>query len=159
MAESEELSESVAQLFLEGKLDQDGFIKQYRELRKVYHLREMKNERIGTILRSHSALPTASSSGSGSGNNAGGGGPGSTSRMDSISSRPGMGGITGSSSGMMSPGVLSSLGGLSLSTNSSSGLGGGGGPGSASSAGLGSGGGGGNGGPGSASPKDAWEVL
>ncbi|KAF9362101.1 Vacuolar protein sorting-associated protein 37A [Mortierella sp. NVP85] len=54
-AESDELSESIAQSFLEGKLDQEGFIRQYRELRKVYHLREMKNERIGPILRKHLA--------------------------------------------------------------------------------------------------------
>ncbi|GJJ69821.1 ESCRT-I complex subunit VPS37 [Entomortierella parvispora] len=155
VAESEDLSESVAQLFLEGKLDQDGFIKQYRELRKVYHLREMKNERIGAILRSQSNLPASSSgsSGSGSGNNLVGG-LGSTSGMDSISSRPGMGGVTGSSSAMMSPGILSSLGGLSLSTNSVSGIG----SGSISSGGLGSAGVG-NGGTGSASPKEAWEVL
>lgn len=58
-AESDELSESIAQSFLEGKLDQDGFIRQYRELRKVYHLREMKNERIGPILRDHSTTSSS----------------------------------------------------------------------------------------------------
>lgn len=36
-------------------MDQEGFIRQYRELRKVYHLREMKNERIGPILRKNLA--------------------------------------------------------------------------------------------------------
>ncbi|KAF9431056.1 hypothetical protein BGZ94_009981 [Podila epigama] len=51
VAESDELSESVAQSFLEGKLDQDSFIRQFQDLRKVYHLREMKNERLGTVLR------------------------------------------------------------------------------------------------------------
>ncbi|KAF9191037.1 Vacuolar protein sorting-associated protein 37A [Haplosporangium sp. Z 767] len=67
-AESDELSESVAQSFLEGKLDQEGFIRQYRDLRKVYHLREMKNERIGSILRNHpstTAATAASANGSG----------------------------------------------------------------------------------------------
>jgi hypothetical protein len=54
-SESEELSESVAQSFLEGKLDQEGFIRQYRDLRKVYHLRTMKHERMGPILRNHAA--------------------------------------------------------------------------------------------------------
>ncbi|KAF9169192.1 Vacuolar protein sorting-associated protein 37A [Mortierella sp. AD010] len=54
-AESDELSESIAQSFLEGKLDQEGFIQQYRDTRKVYHLREMKNERLGPILRNHPA--------------------------------------------------------------------------------------------------------
>ncbi|KAG0221531.1 hypothetical protein B0O80DRAFT_117825 [Mortierella sp. GBAus27b] len=54
-SESDEFSEAIAQSFLEGKLDQDDFIRQYRELRKVYHLREMRNERIATILRNHSA--------------------------------------------------------------------------------------------------------
>ncbi|KFH65712.1 hypothetical protein MVEG_07816 [Podila verticillata NRRL 6337] len=52
VAESDELSESVAQSFLEGKLDQDSFIRQFQDLRKVYHLREMKNERLGSVLRS-----------------------------------------------------------------------------------------------------------
>ncbi|KAF8939820.1 Vacuolar protein sorting-associated protein 37A [Dissophora ornata] len=61
-AESDELSDSIAQSFLEGKLDQEGFIRQYRELRKVYHLREMKNERIGSILRNH---PSAGSGAAG----------------------------------------------------------------------------------------------
>ncbi|KAI9494902.1 hypothetical protein BDB00DRAFT_816267 [Zychaea mexicana] len=43
--ESDELSESVAQSFLDGNLDHDGFVKQFRELRKVYHLRASKLER------------------------------------------------------------------------------------------------------------------
>ncbi|KAG0251435.1 Vacuolar protein sorting-associated protein 37A [Mortierella polycephala] len=60
-AESDELSESIAQSFLEGKLDQEGFIRQYRDLRKVYHLREMKNERIGSILRNHPSATAATS--------------------------------------------------------------------------------------------------
>ncbi|KAF9129797.1 hypothetical protein BG015_004094 [Linnemannia schmuckeri] len=54
-SESEELSESIAQSFLEGKLDQEGFIRQYRDLRKVYHLRTMKHERMGPILRNHAS--------------------------------------------------------------------------------------------------------
>ncbi|KAF9429138.1 Vacuolar protein sorting-associated protein 37A [Entomortierella beljakovae] len=62
VAESDELSESIAQSFLEGKLDQEGFIRQFRELRKVYHLREMKNERIGPILRNHPSISSGSNS-------------------------------------------------------------------------------------------------
>ncbi|KAF8953769.1 Vacuolar protein sorting-associated protein 37A, partial [Entomortierella lignicola] len=64
-AESDELSESIAQSFLEGKLDQEGFIRQYRELRKVYHLREMKNERIGPVLRNRSSSAMGGNSSSG----------------------------------------------------------------------------------------------
>ncbi|KAI8078744.1 uncharacterized protein BX664DRAFT_342595 [Halteromyces radiatus] len=44
--ESDDLSESVAQSFLEGSLDHDSFVKQFRELRKVYHLRASKLEKI-----------------------------------------------------------------------------------------------------------------
>ncbi|CEP17310.1 hypothetical protein [Parasitella parasitica] len=40
--ESDELSESVAQSFLDGNLDNDSFVKQFREFRKVYHLRASK---------------------------------------------------------------------------------------------------------------------
>ncbi|KAG2231843.1 hypothetical protein BDF21DRAFT_422672 [Thamnidium elegans] len=43
--ESDELSESVAQSFLDGNLDNESFVKQFREFRKVYHLRESKLER------------------------------------------------------------------------------------------------------------------
>ncbi|RUS29577.1 hypothetical protein BC938DRAFT_480499 [Jimgerdemannia flammicorona] len=43
--ESDELSESIVQSFLDGKLDQDVFVRQFRELRKVYHLRASKLER------------------------------------------------------------------------------------------------------------------
>ncbi|KAI7858297.1 hypothetical protein BDC45DRAFT_602854 [Circinella umbellata] len=43
--ESDELSESVGQSFLDGNLDHDSFVKQFRELRKVYHLRASKLER------------------------------------------------------------------------------------------------------------------
>ncbi|KAG0378916.1 hypothetical protein BGX24_002410 [Mortierella sp. AD032] len=63
-AESEELSESIAQSFLEGKLDQEGFIRQYRDLRKVYHLRTMKHERLGPILRNHASANIENSSSS-----------------------------------------------------------------------------------------------
>ncbi|KAI9244569.1 hypothetical protein BDA99DRAFT_528972 [Phascolomyces articulosus] len=42
--ESDELSESVGQSFLDGNLDHDSFVKQFRELRKVYHLRASKLE-------------------------------------------------------------------------------------------------------------------
>ncbi|KAJ3253270.1 Vacuolar protein sorting-associated protein 37A [Borealophlyctis nickersoniae] len=44
--ESEELSESIAQSFLEGKTGPDDFLKQYRETRKVYHMRAAKLERV-----------------------------------------------------------------------------------------------------------------
>lgn len=67
VAESDELSESVAQSFLEGKLDQDSFIRQFQDLRKVYHLREMKNERLGSVLRS--SFPGGSGGGGGGGGN------------------------------------------------------------------------------------------
>ncbi|KAG0043969.1 Vacuolar protein sorting-associated protein 37A [Gryganskiella cystojenkinii] len=167
-SESDDLSESVSQMFLEGKLDADGFIKQYRELRKVYHLREMKNERIEGILRKQSNLPT------GSNNNGGGGlgGPGGSSSggfgsspggsgggLDSIQMKSGLGSSSGSNSGMMgiglSSGPKSGSAGLSLSTSSpasANGLG---------SAGIGGGGAGsaGTGGPGSAGPVDPWVVL
>ncbi|RUS23074.1 hypothetical protein BC937DRAFT_92737 [Endogone sp. FLAS-F59071] len=43
--ESDELSESIAQSFLDGKLDHDVFVREFRELRKVYHLRASKVER------------------------------------------------------------------------------------------------------------------
>lgn len=46
MYESDELSESVAQSFLDGNLDNESFVKQFREFRKVYHLRESKLERV-----------------------------------------------------------------------------------------------------------------
>ncbi|KAI8062389.1 hypothetical protein BC940DRAFT_308896 [Gongronella butleri] len=44
--ESEDLSESVAQSFIDGSLDHDSFVKQFRELRKVYHMRASKLEKI-----------------------------------------------------------------------------------------------------------------
>ncbi|KAG2205770.1 hypothetical protein INT47_003953 [Mucor saturninus] len=44
--EQDELSEKVAQSFLEGNLDNETFVKQFREFRKVYHLRESKLERV-----------------------------------------------------------------------------------------------------------------
>jgi len=43
--ECDDLSESVAQSFLDGSLDHDTFVKQFRDLRKVYHLRASKVER------------------------------------------------------------------------------------------------------------------
>ncbi|KAG1446518.1 hypothetical protein G6F56_009541 [Rhizopus delemar] len=43
--ESEELSESVAQSFLDGNLNNESFVKQFREFRKVYHLRASKLEK------------------------------------------------------------------------------------------------------------------
>ncbi|KAF9957464.1 Vacuolar protein sorting-associated protein 37A [Mortierella alpina] len=92
-AESDELSESVGHSFLEGKLDQEGFIRQYRELRKVYHLREMKNERIGSILRNH---PSINATSSGSSMTGGAGQDGSISK-----SKLGMGSGSGSSAGAL----------------------------------------------------------
>ncbi|KAJ3323089.1 hypothetical protein HDU76_013727 [Blyttiomyces sp. JEL0837] len=44
--ESEELSESIAQSFLEGKVNVEDFLKNFRETRKVYHQRAMKLERV-----------------------------------------------------------------------------------------------------------------
>ncbi|KAG0749061.1 hypothetical protein G6F57_005658 [Rhizopus arrhizus] len=43
--ESDELSESVAQSFLDGNLNNESFVKQFREFRKVYHLRASKLEK------------------------------------------------------------------------------------------------------------------
>ncbi|KAJ3045230.1 Vacuolar protein sorting-associated protein 37A [Rhizophlyctis rosea] len=45
-SESDELSESIAQSFLDGKIPADDFIKQYRDTRRVYHLRAAKLERL-----------------------------------------------------------------------------------------------------------------
>ncbi|KAF9157593.1 hypothetical protein DFQ26_008576 [Actinomortierella ambigua] len=59
MAESEELSDSVQLSYLEDRLDTDSFIRQYRELRKVYHMRGMKNERLASTLKPLST-PSAS---------------------------------------------------------------------------------------------------
>ncbi|KAF9559685.1 hypothetical protein EC968_006509 [Mortierella alpina] len=97
-AESDELSESVAQSFLEGKLDQEGFIRQYRELRKVYHLREMKNERIGSILRNHPSV-TATSSGSSMTGGAGQDVPGGSISKSKLGMGSGSGSGSGSSAG------------------------------------------------------------
>ncbi|KAG9322241.1 hypothetical protein KVV02_001981 [Mortierella alpina] len=105
-AESDELSESVAQSFLEGKLDQEGFIRQYRELRKVYHLREMKNERIGSILRNH---PSVNATSSGSSMTGGAGQDGSGGSISK--SKLGMGSGSGSSSSAGVAGGTSGPGG------------------------------------------------
>ncbi|KAF9933071.1 Vacuolar protein sorting-associated protein 37A [Modicella reniformis] len=103
-AESDELSESIAQSFLEGRLDQEVFIRQYRELRKVYHLREMKNERVGSILRNHpsstnTAQALAGQDGLGSILNMGTGtGTGlGSSASSGLGSGEGTGGLSGSS--------------------------------------------------------------
>ncbi|KAF9284587.1 hypothetical protein BGZ68_004561 [Mortierella alpina] len=105
-AESDELSESVAQSFLEGKLDQEGFIRQYRELRKVYHLREMKNERIGSILRNHPSINATSSGTSMTGGAGQDGSGGSISK-----SKLGMGSGSGSGSSAGAAGGTSGPGG------------------------------------------------
>ncbi|ORX57011.1 hypothetical protein DM01DRAFT_1334561 [Hesseltinella vesiculosa] len=44
--ESDDLSESVAQSFLDGSLDHESFVKQFRDLRKVYHLRASNLEKL-----------------------------------------------------------------------------------------------------------------
>ncbi|KAF9929663.1 hypothetical protein FBU30_001392 [Linnemannia zychae] len=109
-AESEELSESIAQSFLEGKLDQEGFIKQFRDLRKVYHMRTMKYERMGPILRDHvstsiGGLSSKSNSNNGSGLDmpgsivAGNGNSGSSSSL--IGSTSGPGGTSGGDAWVM----------------------------------------------------------
>ncbi|KAF9346795.1 Vacuolar protein sorting-associated protein 37A [Mortierella sp. AD094] len=132
-AESDELSESIAQSFLEGKLDQEGFIRQYRDLRKVYHLREMKNERLGPILRNH---PSSISGGSNSSGAAAGSGQDGAGSILKVGTGTGKGGL-GLSSGLGSGGAIS-------------GGGGGGGPGS---------GNGSAGGSGSGSNGEPWVVL
>ncbi|KAK5823011.1 hypothetical protein F5H01DRAFT_362707 [Linnemannia elongata] len=99
-SESEELSESIAQSFLEGKLDQEGFIRQYRDLRKVYHLRTMKHERMGPILRNHASANIGKSSNNNSGSGmdvsgssiVGNGGGGSSSSIGGASGPGGTGG-------------------------------------------------------------------
>ncbi|KAF9113522.1 Vacuolar protein sorting-associated protein 37A [Mortierella sp. AM989] len=112
-AESDELSESIAQSFLEGKLDHEGFIRQYRDLRKVYHLREMKNERIGPILRNH---PSSASLSSSSGVSATSDGAGSI-----LSVGAGKGTSLGLNSGQGSGGPISGGGGGSGSGKGSAG--------------------------------------
>ncbi|KAG0216692.1 hypothetical protein BGX33_012285 [Mortierella sp. NVP41] len=100
-AESEELSESIAQSFLEGKLDQEGFIRQYRDLRKVYHLRTMKHERLGPILRNHASANINSTANNNNNNNNGTGLDGSGSIVGSagvVGGGGSSGGIGGSSS-------------------------------------------------------------
>ncbi|KAG0279401.1 hypothetical protein BGZ95_001331 [Linnemannia exigua] len=115
-AESEELSESIAQSFLEGKLDQEGFIRQYRDLRKVYHLRTMKHERLGPILRDHASANIGSSS---SNNNNGG-----LSGLDAPGSIVGGGGTSSNSGGI--GGQSSSMIGGSSGPGGTTGGGGGG---------------------------------
>ncbi|KAJ3041449.1 hypothetical protein HK097_002272 [Rhizophlyctis rosea] len=46
LTESDDLSESISQSFLDGKVQPDDFIKQYRDTRRVYHLRAAKLERV-----------------------------------------------------------------------------------------------------------------
>ncbi|TPX69231.1 hypothetical protein SpCBS45565_g02490 [Spizellomyces sp. 'palustris'] len=46
LSQSDELSDSIATSFVEGKLGADDFLKQFRDVRKVYHLRAAKLERI-----------------------------------------------------------------------------------------------------------------
>ncbi|KAI1311295.1 Vacuolar protein sorting-associated protein 37A [Mortierella claussenii] len=105
-AESDELSESVAQSFLEGKLAEADFIRQFRDLRKVYHMREMKNERIETILRNNTSAGGGNNSGGNSGSSSmGGGGKGGGSELSGFStgsilkSSGGGGSVAGGTSG------------------------------------------------------------
>ncbi|CAJ0870484.1 13428_t:CDS:2 [Entrophospora sp. SA101] len=44
--QSDELSEQIANSFLDGEIEYDHFVKHFREVRKVYHLRNAKVERI-----------------------------------------------------------------------------------------------------------------
>jgi len=46
--QSDELSEQMAKSFLDGELEVDHFLKHFREVRKVYHLRNAKVERVST---------------------------------------------------------------------------------------------------------------
>ncbi|CAI2166203.1 4494_t:CDS:2 [Funneliformis geosporum] len=46
--QSDELSEQMAKSFLDGELEVDQFLKHFREVRKVYHLRNAKVERVST---------------------------------------------------------------------------------------------------------------
>jgi hypothetical protein len=46
--QSDELSEQIAKSFLDGELEVDHFLKHFREVRKVYHLRNAKVERVST---------------------------------------------------------------------------------------------------------------
>jgi len=55
-AESEEESEAIAEKFLEGDLDIDGFLEQFTASRKVMHLRRVKADKMTEILkRQHNA--------------------------------------------------------------------------------------------------------
>nr|CAG8527602.1 411_t:CDS:2 [Entrophospora candida] len=54
--QSDELSEQIANSFLDGEIEYDHFVKHFREVRKVYHLRNAKVERIAlnpSILGTH----------------------------------------------------------------------------------------------------------
>ena len=44
--QSDELSEQMAKSFLDRELEVDHFLKHFREVRKVYHLRNAKVERV-----------------------------------------------------------------------------------------------------------------
>ncbi|CAG8436470.1 931_t:CDS:2 [Rhizophagus irregularis] len=44
--QSDDLSEQMAKSFLDGELEVDDFLKHFREVRKVYHLRNAKVERV-----------------------------------------------------------------------------------------------------------------
>ncbi|KAF9577844.1 hypothetical protein BGW38_006693, partial [Lunasporangiospora selenospora] len=135
-SESDELSESIAQSFLEGRLDQEVFIRQYRDLRKVYHLREMKTERMGEILRNHPMMQVVTSSFE-SGSGGGGGGAGAGAGGGGGSS---VGGGNGSGIALAS----GTLDGSLIASNGASAGGGGSGSGVATS------------GPGGPGATDAW---
>lgn len=115
VAESEELSESVAQSYMDGKLDPESFIRQFRELRKVYHMREMKNERLPSTLKplSSSGVAAAAAAGGGGGNGIGGAG------VAGITSGAGPGKIMTSFGGLKGAGA-SSMGSAGLGLGSAS---------------------------------------
>lgn len=46
LGQSDELSDSIANSFVDGKLGVEDFLKQFRDIRRVYHLRAAKLERI-----------------------------------------------------------------------------------------------------------------
>jgi hypothetical protein len=46
VAESDEISETIAATFLDGGMGVEDFIKQYRDGRKVYHQRAIKLNRV-----------------------------------------------------------------------------------------------------------------
>ncbi|KAG0232513.1 Vacuolar protein sorting-associated protein 37A [Actinomortierella wolfii] len=115
MAESEELSDSVSQSYMDGRLDPDSFIRQFRELRKVYHMRGMKSERLLSTLK-----PLSSSGVAGAAAVAGGVGSNGSGGSSVVTSSAGPGRILTSFSGSAGSGGVGGMGSAGLGLGSAS---------------------------------------